>query len=207
MNAIGDDHTVLLRLFWRSEGSQEPLLFDGVSLIMKKHIVSAVALTGIFGAFVLGGATAANAASGNTSTAAGSATATIVAPIVLIHTPGAALNFGKFTVGTGGTVVVTATGIGSVTSDVGFVPGGAATTSDQFSLTGDISRAFGITTTAGTITNGTKTMAFTTTPSSATGMTSATGTYAFTVGGTLTAVGSETAGAYTGTYNTTVVYQ
>ncbi|WP_420382266.1 DUF4402 domain-containing protein [Novosphingobium sp.] len=169
---------------------------------MKTYLATIVALSGVFGA-----AATANAASGNTATAAGTATATIVAPIVLIHTPGAALNFGKFTVGTGGTVVVTATGTGTTTSDVGFVPGGSTTTADQFSLTGDISRAFGITTTNGTISNGAKSMAFTTAPSSASGTTSATGTYNFTVGGTLTAVGTETAGAYTGTYNATVVYQ
>ena len=173
----------------------------GNYVIMTKRFVSAAAI-----AALLGVASAAHAASGNTSTAAGTATATIVAPIVLIHTPGAALNFGKFTVGAGGTVVVSATGTGSVTSDVGFVPGGSATTADAFSLTGDINRAFGITTTSGTISNGTKSMAFTTTPSSTTGTTSVTGTYAFTVGGTLTAVGTETAGAYTGTYSATVLY-
>jgi hypothetical protein len=76
------------------------------------------------------------AASGNSSTAAGTATASVVAPIVLTHTSGAALNFGKFTVGAGGTVVVTSAGAGSVTSDVGFVPG-SSTAADQFTLTGD----------------------------------------------------------------------
>jgi len=170
---------------------------------MKKYSVSIVALSAI----LLGGATAAHAASGNTSTAAGTATATIVAPIVLIHTPGAALNFGKFTVGSGGTVVVSSSGSGSVTSDVGFVPGGSITSADQFSLVGDPARAFGISTTSGTITNGAKSMSFSTSPSSATGTTTIAGTYAFSVGGTLTATGTETAGAYTGTYNATVVYQ
>lgn len=156
---------------------------------------------------VIGSVSTAHAATGNTSTAAGTATATVVAPIVLTHTSGASLNFGKFTVGAGGTVVVTSAGAGSVTSDVGFVPGGSSTTADQFSLTGDASRAFGITTTSGSISNGSKTMAFTTTPSAATATTSTTGTYSFTVGGTLTVTGTESAGSYTGTYNATVVYQ
>lgn len=150
---------------------------------------------------------AARAASGNTSTAAGTASATIVAPIVLTHTTGSALNFGKFTVGTGGTVTVTPGGVGSTTSDVGFVPGGSGTTADQFTLTADANRAFGITTTGGTISNGTKTMTFTTLPSAATGTSSATGTGSFSVGGTLTVTGTETAGSYTGTYNATVQYQ
>lgn len=166
-----------------------------------KRILAAVTIVASIGTIA-----DAKAASGNTSTAAGSASATVVAPIVLTHTSGSALNFGKFTVGTGGTVVVTSGGAGSVTGDVGFVPG-SGNTADAFSLTGDNSRNFGITTTGGTITNGSKTMTFTTVASSATGTTSATGTYSFTVGGTLTVVGTETAGSYTGTYNATVTYQ
>ena len=83
----------------------------------------------------------------------------------------------------------------------------SALAADAFSLTGDNSRNFGITTTSGTITNGTKTMNFTTAASSATGTTSSTGTYSFTVGGTLTVTGTETPGSYTGTYNATVTYQ
>lgn len=154
----------------------------------------------------LGSVSAAHAASGNTSTAAGTASATIVAPIVLTHTASAALNFGKFTVGTGGTVVVNASGTGSVTGDVGFVPG-SSTTADAFTLTGDNTRNFSIATTNSTISNGSKTMSFTTAPSATSATTSATGTYSFTVGGTLTVTGTETAGNYTGTYNATVQYQ
>jgi hypothetical protein len=166
-----------------------------------KRILAAVAIAATFGTVV-----DAKAASGNSSTAAGTASATVVAPIVLTHTSGSALNFGKITVGAGGTVVVTSGGSGSVTGDVGFVPG-STNAADAFSLTGDNSRNFGITTTSGTITNGTKTMNFTTAASSATGTTSSTGTYSFTVGGTLTVTGTETPGSYTGTYNATVTYQ
>ena len=149
---------------------------------------------------------AAKAASGNTSTATGSASATIIAPIVLTHTSGATLNFGKFTTGTGGTVVVTSGGAGSITGDVGFVPG-STNSADSFALTGDNSRTFGITTTGGSITNGSSSMTFTTAPSAATGTTSSTGAATFTVGGTLTVGTGLVAGAYTGTYTATVQYQ
>ena len=168
---------------------------------MTRTILSTVAIAALFAT-----GTAAHAASGNTSTAAGTASATVVAPIVLTHTSGASLNFGKFTVGAGGTVVVTSAGAGSVTSDVGFVPG-SSTSADQFSLTGDNNRNFGITTTNGTISNGLKSMSFTTTPSATSGTTSITGSATFSVGGTLTATGTETPGNYTGTYNATVTYQ
>jgi hypothetical protein len=151
-------------------------------------------------------APAAHAASGNTSTATGTVTAAVVAPIILTHTTGAALNFGKFTVSTGGTVVVTAASVGSVTGAVSFVPGGTTVAADKFSVTGDNSRNFTIATTGGTITNGTKTITFGTTPSAATATTSPTGTYAFTVGGALTITGTETPGTYSGSYGATVTY-
>jgi hypothetical protein len=168
---------------------------------ISKRILAATAIAATFTSFG-----AAHAASGNTSTATGSANATIVAPIVLTHTSGAALNFGKFTTGTGGTVVVTAAGAGSVTGDVGFVPG-STNAADQFSLTGDNSRNFGITTTGGSITNGSSSMTFTTTPSAASGTTSSTGSASFTVGGTLTVGTGLVVGSYTGTYTATVQYQ
>ena len=145
------------------------------------------------------------AASGNTSTAAGSAAANVITPIVLTHVSGAQLNFGSFTTGTGGTVVVTAGNSASVTGDVAFVPG-SATAADQFSLTGDNARSFSIATTGGSVVNGATSIAFTTAPSAATGTTSASGSASFTVGGTLSLAGTEAAGAYTGTYNATVTY-
>lgn len=151
-------------------------------------------------------ATTARAASGNTSAAPGTAAGTVVAPIVLTHTAGAALGFGSFTVGSGGTIVVTAAGAGSTTSSVAFVPGGAGVTADKFALTGDVSRNFTISTTNGTVTSGSRSMAFTTVPSATTGTTSASGGYNFSVGGTLTATGTETPGIYTGTYSATVTY-
>lgn len=96
------------------------------------------------------------AGSGNTSTATGTATATIVAPIVLNHPASASLNFGRFTRGTGGTVTVTATGTGSVGSDVTFVPG-STTAADNFTVAGDANRSYSIGTTGGTVSSaGTK---------------------------------------------------
>jgi len=145
------------------------------------------------------------AGSGNTSTATGTATATIVAPIVLTHPASASLNFGRFTRGTGGTVIVTASGAGSVGSDVTFVPG-STTAADSFTVAGDANRSYSIATTGGNVRSGATNLAFTTTPSAATGTLSASGTGSFTVGGTLTVTGTAPTGAYTGTYSATVAY-
>lgn len=145
------------------------------------------------------------AGSGNTSTATGTATATIVAPIVLTHPATAALNFGRFTRGTGGTVTVTAAGVGSVGADVTFIPG-SNTSADSFTVAGDASRSFAITTTGGNVTSGGTNLPFTTTPSAATGTLSGTGAASFTVGGTLTVSATAPTGAYTGTYTATVTY-
>lgn len=164
---------------------------------MKKILFSAViALTVTAPAY---------AASGNTSTAAGVALANVISPIVLTHATGATLNFGSFTTGGGGTVVVTAAGAGSTTSEVNFVPG-SAEAADQFTVAGDTSRNFAISTTAGTVGYNGTTISFSTLASAPSGTTSPTGTASFTVGGTLTLVGTEAAGPYSGTYNATVTY-
>ena len=164
---------------------------------MKKILLSAVV--------ALSFAAPAYAASGNSSQATGTANATVVAPIVLTHGVSAALNFGSFTVGSGGSVVVTAAGVGSVLGDVGLVPG-SSETADQFTVKGDLNRNFSITTGSGSVSNGAVSMAFSTVPSAAAGKLDSTGSGAFTVGGTLTVVGTEVAGTYTGTYNATVAY-
>ncbi len=145
------------------------------------------------------------AASGNTSTATGSATATVVAPIVLTHSSGAALSFGKFTTGTGGTVVVSAAGVASVTGDVGLVPG-STSAADTFTVAGDGNRSFSIATTGGTVTSGSNSMSFTTTPSASSATLSAGGSATFKVGGTLTVSGTTAPGSYSGTYSATVAY-
>jgi len=149
--------------------------------------------------------TPAFAASGNTSTANGSATATIVSPIVLTHTPGASLGFGTFTTGTGGSVTVSSAGAGSVGGDVAFVPG-SSNSADAFTVTGDASRSFSIATSGGTVTAGATNISFTTSASAAGDTLSGAGTASFTVGGTLTLAGTEAAGAYTGSYTATVTY-
>lgn len=164
---------------------------------MKKMVIAALVATVVPGS--------AFAATGSTSTANGTATATVVAPIVITHTSGAALNFGKFTRGTGGTVVVTAAGAASVTGDVGLVPS-STSSADAFSVAGDASRSFSIATTGGTVVSGPANMPFTTTPSAATGTLSAGGTATFTVGGTLTVGATVPAGTYSGTYSATVAY-
>jgi len=166
-------------------------------LIMKKIVFSA--------AIALTVAAPAYAASGNISTASGAAQANIISPIVLTHTASATLNFGSFTVGNGGSVVVTSAGVGSTLSDVNFVPG-SLEAADQFTVKGDNARNFTIATTGGSVAFNTTTIAFSTAASAASGTTSGTGTASFTVGGTLSLVGTEVAGAYTGTYDATVAY-
>jgi len=161
---------------------------------MKKFVIAA--------AIVAFSSTSAFAA-GNTSTASGSASATVVTPLTLTHTSGASLNFGKFTTGAG-TVVITAAGVQSATGAVNIVSGGTPT-ADAFTVAGDTTRTFAISTTNSTVVNGSNTITFTTTPSAATGTLSA-GAASFTVGGTLTLLGTEPAGAYTGTYSATVTY-
>ena len=167
---------------------------------MKKIILGA--------ALIALSAGAAQADTGSTSTATGSATATVVAPLKIVHPATAALNFGTFTAGTGGTVVVTSAGVGSVTGDVGTVNGNA-NSADQFTVTGDGTRSFNITTSTGNqvSTGGATpaTMAFAVaTPASAALVA---GAYTLNVGGTLTVANNQAAGAYTGSYTVTVTYQ
>jgi hypothetical protein len=149
---------------------------------------------------------AALAASSSTSTAHGTATGIVVTPIVLTHVSGAALNFGSFTVGTGGKVDVTPKSVATATKDVTFVPGTLSPAADQFTLTGTKKTSFSIATTAGSVTNGITTMTFTTTPSTGRDTIDAGGNYSFTVGGKLTVAGTETPGTYAGSYTATVAY-
>jgi hypothetical protein len=147
----------------------------------------------------------AHAASGNTANSAGTATSTVVSPIRITHNAGAALKFGTFTAGTGGTVIVTQASAGSVTGDIGTVSGNAYA-ADGFTVTGDTARAFNISASgSNTVSNGTTTMAFTiSAPASAT---LAAGTFALNIGGTLTVASAQAAGSYTGSYTLTVTYQ
>lgn len=148
-------------------------------------------------------------AAGTTATATGTATASVVAPISITHASGAALDFGKFTAGNGGMVVVSTSGGGTATGDVAFVSGNS-NAADRFSVTGDGGRQFNITASSGNkvSTGGTSssTMPFSLNiPGSATLSTA--GAYTLNVGGTLTVSSGQAAGAYTGSYTVTVAYQ
>lgn len=141
--------------------------------------------------------------SGSTSSAIGSATATVVAPLTITHNTGA-LAFGTFTAGTGGTVVVDSAGTGSATGDVGFVSG-SANSADSFTVSGSGNRNFNITATGGSVTSGTDTMAFTVSVPASASLSG--GTYSLPVGGELTVGSAQAPGAYTGSYTVTVSYQ
>lgn len=145
------------------------------------------------------------AAPGDTSTAQGAATAEVVAPITLEHVTGATLNFGTFTTGdAGGSVVVDQTGVGIATGEVTLL-GGSVEAADAFTVAGDANRTFSIAAADGSVTNGTDTMNFITDASTA-GALDASGSATFSVGGTLSVAGGESAGAYTGSYSVTVAY-
>lgn len=164
---------------------------------MKKLLVLAVTAAAI--------SAPAMAAPGDTSTAQGAATAEVVAPITLAHTNGAALNFGTFTTGdAGGSVVVDQAGVGTATGEVTLL-GGSVEAADSFTVAGDANRAFTIATTGGTVSNGSDSMAFTTSAATS-GLLNASGTAAFSVGGALSIAGGESAGTYTGSYSVTVAY-
>ncbi len=168
---------------------------------MKKFaILSAAAVAAL--------STPALAAPGDSDSELGAATAEVVAPITLTHTTGATLDFGTFTTGdNGGTVVVTRAGNGTASGDVTLVQG-SVEAADQFTVAGDPGRRFSITTGVGQVSNGAATpvtMDFTT-DARANETLDAAGDAAFSVGGTLTVVGGEPAGVYTGSYNVTVAY-
>ncbi len=163
-----------------------------------KKIVLVAAALAVF-------STPALAAPGNSSTADGAATAEVVAPLTLTHTPGAVLNFGTLTSGTGGgTVVVTRAGNGTAGGDVTLMPG-SVESADQFSVEGDATRRFSIDAGAGSVTSGANSMAFTT-DARANHTLDAAGVATFSVGGTLTVGADQPEGIYTGVYTVTVAY-
>ncbi|MDF8334619.1 DUF4402 domain-containing protein [Novosphingobium cyanobacteriorum] len=146
------------------------------------------------------------AGSGDRSARAGTARALAVRPIVLTHTAGRAIVFGRFTSGTlGGTINITSGGTVTRTGEVNFVTG-STTRTDAFSVSGDPGRAFGIVTTSGTVVSGARSMAFTTAPSASRTTIAANGRRTFSVGGRLTVAGNQGVGSYTGTYLATVTY-
>lgn len=143
---------------------------------------------------------------GNTRTLSGTAAATAVAPLTLVHWTGTQLNFGRFAVGSAGTVTVNAaSGAASATGGAAFVTG-SAPAMDYFIATGDPNRLISITTGSGTVNSGIRSMTFTTTPMLAAGYLPSTGSGYFTVGGTLNVGANQAAGSYTGSYVVSVAY-
>lgn len=145
------------------------------------------------------------AASGNASARNGTATAQAVTPLVLAHTAGRSISFGRFTVGSAGTVIVPVAGAASTTGGVTFVAG-STTSQDRFAATGDRNRAISITSSSGILRSGTNSMAFTTFPMAPTSTIAGNGSRTITVGGTLSVTGGQAPGVYTGSYVVSVTY-
>jgi hypothetical protein len=142
-----------------------------------------------------------------------SAAGKIVTPINI--TAGNNLSFGDFANGAG-TVVLSTSGSRTVTGSPALI--GTASSVATFTITGDTGLGFTIdySGTSTSLSNGTDTIAFTPASDlSAAGATATTvgtgtltgGTQTLYVGGTLTLVGGEAAGDYTGTVSATVEYQ
>lgn len=166
---------------------------------MKKFVLAAALV-----AFTSG---TAFAASGNTSTATGTAAAQPIAPLTLVHWAGNQLRFGRFSTNGSGTVTVNGvSGAASTGGGTAFVSG-STTSMDFFIASGEPGRLLGIVTGSGTVSAGAATMSFTTTPMLPAGFLPATGSGYFTVGGTLSVNAGQAPGSYTGSYAVTVTYQ
>lgn len=148
----------------------------------------------------------AHAASGNSQTVPGTATAKVVTPLAISHSVGATLSFGKFSVSSAGTVVVATSGAGTPTGGVNFV-NGSSTKADRFKIVGFPLRSFAVATGSGTVTTpGGASMSFTTNPAVTTGVLSIAGIYFLNVGGTLTVPAGQPGGSYSGSYPVVAYY-
>jgi hypothetical protein len=124
-----------------------------------------------------------------------------------------ALSFGSFVAGTGGSVVVDATGLRSRMGGVMLVPQGSAASAAQFSVTGTAGAVYGISlpandTVALSDGNG-HSMAlngFASSPA-ARGTLSVGGTQSLSVGATLTVGAAQAPGSYTGSFDVIVNYE
>lgn len=127
------------------------------------------------------------------ATVNGTATATVIAPLLLAQTT--AMSFGTIAAGAaGGTVVLSTAGARAVTGDVNAVAAGAGA-AGAFTIQGEAAQAYTMSIAGGTLSDGLgNTMAvgtFVYTPPVLTGAADA-----FNVGATLTVGGSQPAGAY-----------
>lgn len=140
------------------------------------------------------------------STATGTANATVVSPLNITHS--GALEFGAFTAGSGGTITVDATtGVGTASGPT-YVSGGPTTSADSFSIAGDGGRTFTISGPATvTLNNGLANMSVNLVFPTGAQTLSATGGYTLKVGGVLNVAANQTPGSYTNTYNVSVAYQ
>lgn len=147
-------------------------------------------------------------ASLSAETATSNARATVIVPMTLTNT--AELNFGDVTYSTGGGAgTVTIAPGGAVTTALNAQSLGGTTTASTFTVTGDNGRLYDITLPADTtIDNGTDTITIDGFTSSLTGDSGTAGTdTSFNVGATLNFVGTESQGAYLGTFDVSVDYQ
>jgi len=144
---------------------------------------------------------------GNSKTVTGTANATVVQPIAITHNPGSVLSFGKVAISGAGTVTVTVGSAGSTSGGATFVAGGSAVSADWFYVSADPNRMFNITTAPGTISNGARTINFTTVPAVPAYSIPSGYILYFAVGGTLSLTGTEPSGTYNGNYAVTVTYQ
>lgn len=136
---------------------------------------------------------------------------------VLVHAQtlnnGAALSFGAFTAGSGGTILVSSGGARSKTGGVLLVSQGGSAAAAQFTITGTANAVFTISLPVdGTVLlsdGSSNTMAlngFVSSPS-AVGTLSGGGSQLINVGATLTVGNQQVPGAYSGSFSVTVNYQ
>lgn len=145
------------------------------------------------------------AAANTTDTTTTVAIAEVLTPIAISHDVGAALNFGTFLPGGGGTVNVPVTGGHSVSGSVVLI-GGSIPTRDSFTITGEPGRGFSISATAGTITSGDDRMTYSASLRDISGTFDLTGRTTLFVGGRLAVAANQRPGRYTGNYIVTVSY-
>ncbi len=169
-----------------------------------KNIMKIAATTA---AFSLLAGTAFAQTAGDSATAVGSASTSVIQAVSLSATT--PLSFGTIVKPTSGsgTVTVTAGGARTAAAPVVVAPGSAAATAAAFTVSGDPSRTFSISTPANSnMTDGTNNIAVTYTTSAASGTLSNLGAATFTVGGQMTIADTTVAGSYTGTFSETVQY-